>query len=317
MMEYIKLTQRLSVASIVDLCRDILAGIGTAVQYIDGESNISEIAGVADGRCVAANTVCFLEKVPRQTLPVALKNALVITRPDLVSSLTGCNLLVTADPRALFIDLLDRLIVYPGFNSFSSIIDAVPMIDPEAEIHPCAIIEDGVGIGAGTRIAAGCVIKRGTFIGKDVTIRENTVVGCDGIALYKALDGRVLRFPHVAGVIIEDQVEIGANCVLPRGAMKCSRVGSQSVIGNLCNLGHAVQIGRKVWMSVGCLIGGNSVIGDGSSLGLGVNVRDNLQIGQNCSLGMGSVVVKNLPDGDSVFGNPAKRMPRIKAGPER
>ncbi len=70
-------------------------------------------------------------------------------------------------------------------------------------------------------------------------------------------------------------------------------------------------------MSVGCLVGGNTSIGAGSSLGLGVKVRDNLRIGNNCSIGMGAVVVKDVQKDSSMFGNPAKKIRTICAGPER
>jgi UDP-3-O-[3-hydroxymyristoyl] glucosamine N-acyltransferase len=315
-MEHIKFNTAISLKDIVELAKAILGSTGNLEEKA-GTHPSETIAGVSDGRNAAKNTLCFVERPPCQKIIAQLQQSLVITTRETSAALDGCSMLIVADPRALFIDLINRISAASGFCCFSSLIDNLPGIHPEANIHPHAVIEEGVFIGAGTMIAAGCVIKRGTHIGGNVTIRENTVIGCDGIALYKTQDDRVLRFPHLAGVIIEDGVEIGASCVLPRGVMSSSRIGSKTVIGNLSNLGHAVQIGAKVWMSVGCLIGGNTVIGEGSTLGLGVSVRDNLRLGNNCSVGMGSVVVKDLPEACSVFGNPARQLPDVKSGPAR
>lgn len=315
-MEYTRFNTPLSFDELVVLSKDILGQEGMLETRI-GTVPLSAVVGVSDGRKAAPNTLCFVERAPTPENHERLKQALVITNSAASTSLDGCSLLIANDPRALYIDIINRISVAPGFSCFTSQIADAPFIHPDADIHPQAVIEEGVYIGAGTRISAGCIIKRGTHLGDNVTLRENTVIGCDGIALYKALDGRVLRFPHLAGVIIENGVEIGASCVLPRGVMTSSLIGSDTVVGNLSNLGHAVQIGRKVWMSVGCLIGGNTTIGDGSTLGLGVSVRDNLRIGNNCSIGMGSVVVKDLPDDSSVFGNPARRLPDVSAGPNR
>lgn len=315
-MEYIKFNTKASVASLVDLAKAILGSTGN-LEEKTGPHPLDIIVGVSDGRSAAENTLCFVERFPNQDTLLRLKGSLVITNHETSASLTGCSMLIVSDPRALFIDLINHISSASGFYCFSSLVNDVPGVHPEANIHPHAVIEEGVFIGANTIIAAGCVIKRGTHIGRNVTIRENTVIGCDGIALYKTLDNRILRFPHLAGVIIEDEVEIGASCVLPRGVLSSSRVGSETVIGNLSNLGHAVQIGAKVWMSVGCLIGGNTTIGIGCTLGLGVSVRDNLRLGSNCSIGMGSVVVKDLPEASSVFGNPARQLPDVKSGPTR
>ncbi len=280
--------------------------------------NSSELViGISNGQEAAPKTLCFVDKMPTHEAIRNLQEAFVITNQEIALALEGCSMLIVDDPRALFIDLLNQLLVIPGFSCFTSRVDVNPFIHPHANIHPNAVIEEGVYIGEGTTIASGCVIKRGTYIGCNVIIRENTVIGCDGIALNEALDGRMLRFPHLAGVIIEDNVAIGASCVLPRGITTCSRIGRETVIGNLSNLGHFVDIGANVWMSSGCVIGGGTSIGDGSSLGLGVSVRDKLRIGKNCSVGMGSVVIKDIPDDSSVFGNPAKRLPRVKVGPGR
>ena len=315
-MEHIKFSSPIPFCELVTLSKKIL-GSDKKLEEYTGINFSKTVIGVSDGRYAADQTLCFVDKAPSHEAIKQLKEAFVITNQELAPILEGCSMLIVNDPRALFIDLLNQILITSGFSCFTSQVEAFPCIHPNANIHANAVIEEGVFIDEGTTIAAGCVIKRGTYIGRNVTIRENTVIGCDGIALYKTLDGRVLRFPHLAGVFIEDEVEIGASCVIPRGVMGCSRIGRESVIGNLSNLGHAVQIGAKVWMSVGCLIGGNSMIGDDSSLGLGVSMRDNLHIGKNCSIGMGSVVIKNMPDDSSVFGNPAKRLPHVKAGPQR
>jgi UDP-3-O-[3-hydroxymyristoyl] glucosamine N-acyltransferase len=273
--------------------------------------------GVSDGRCAAANTLCFVDRAPGKGAIERLRAALVITNPEIAGFLEGCALLVVEDARALFIGMLSHFVANPGFSAFTSLVDAPSGIHPTADIHRTAIVEPDVCIGADTSIAAGCVVKSGTSIGRRVTVRENTVVGGRGIALYKALDGRLMRMPDLAGVIIEDGVEIGASCALPRGVLTSTIVGRESVIGNLCNVGHAVRIGAGVWISVGTLIGGNSTIGAGTTIGLGAAVRDNLQIGRQCSIGMGSVVMRSLPDRTAVLGNPARALPRVSAGPER
>jgi len=313
--EHVRFARPVAASGIAGLARRV-QGAGR-IEAKGGKQELDQVVGVSDGRYPAADTLCFVDKPVRQGTIDRLQRNLIITNPAIAPSLEGCSMLVVPDARALFIDLLKQLEANPGFSCFTTLAQVQTGIDPTADVHRMAVIEEGVAVGAGARIAAGCVIKRGTVIGCDVTIREGTVIGAHGIALYKAQDGRLLRFPDLAGVFIGDRVEIGTSCSLPRGVLTSTLVGRDSVIGNLCNVGHGVRLGPKVWISVGTLIGGNVSIGEGSSLGLGVAVRDNVQIGNNCSIGMGSVVMRDLPDSSSVLGNPARRLPRVDAGPER
>jgi acetyltransferase-like isoleucine patch superfamily enzyme len=94
-------------------------------------------------------------------------------------------------------------------------------------------------------------------------------------------------------------------------------LGDEVVIGNQCNIGHGVTVQDKVWLSVGTIVGGNSLIESNSTIGLGVSIKDNLNIGEKTSIGMGAVIIKDTNAKSSYFGNPAKPIRKIKAGPER
>lgn len=274
--------------------------------------------GLSDGRFAEADTLCFIDRVPKEKNNNGLNKALVITTKELHTYFPTAHAVYTKDPRALFIYLLELFDKAKVCSAFTS---KIPLhtrtIDPKATIDVGATIEEGVSIGAGSVIASGCVIKRGTVIGENCIVRENCVIGCNGIALYKSTLGETLRFPHLAGIKIGDNVELGASTVIVRGTLTNTVIKDDTVIGNLCNIGHSVKIGKKVWMSVGTLIGGNCTLGNHTTIGLGARIRDNLKIGENVSIGMGSVVTKNIPSDISVFGNPAKHLHGLSTGPKR
>lgn len=226
------------------------------------------------------------------------------------------NFIFVEDPKEFFIKLMS---LCKELGLFESIPKAFVTSNESANtnIHPSAIIEDGVFVGNNSIISAGCVLKTGTFIGKNCIVRENTVIGVDGISPYKTKSGEMLKFPHMAGVLVHDDVEIGANCVLSKGTISYTEIGKETIIGNLCNVGHSSIIGSNVWMSVGTLVGGYSQIHPDATIGLGVSIKNGLDIGIDCSIGMGSVVVKSVEENKSCFGNPAKLVRNIQAGPER
>lgn len=275
------------------------------------------IQGVCDSRNGGKSQLVFSTS-EHYSAALGLSESLVLINEFPDEGDLGTNqFLKVADPRAAFIDVLQWLMVHVGVDAHEPRFSQTAGVSEEADINAHAIIETGVEIGPGTTVCAGAVIKSGTRIGRNTVIRENVVIGSDGVTVYRASDGRLLKFPHVGGVVIGDDTEVGANAVIAGGILAPTYVASDVVIGNLCNIGHGAEIGQGVWMSVGSLIGGHTTVHAGATVAMGVTVRDNLVIGGQASLGMGSVVVKSVEPGHSMFGNPAKRMPGLKTGPKR
>jgi UDP-3-O-[3-hydroxymyristoyl] glucosamine N-acyltransferase len=298
----VDLIRPVSVAELEDFLESV------AVEATLHACNLLGVAGISDGRAPKEGTICFVEDPSEVKF---IPSVIYIT----VEAIENQPSVVTFDPRYVFIKFLEYIKKKNNYNPLFENFTAG--IHPTAHIDERSIIEENVYIGEGVWIGAGAVIKKGVSIGRNSIVRENTVIGCPGIALYKAKNGEVLRFPHLSGVEIGSDVEIGANSVLVQGTLSPTVVGNDVVIGNLCNIGHGVIIKPKVWMSVGSLIGGNCVVEAGSTLGLGVSVRDNLEVGEGVSIGMGSVVTKSVLKFTSLFGNPAKQLRSLNTGPKR
>lgn len=285
-----------------------------------GEAATISISGVSRLGFSKHGDLSFCDREPGDELKSIPGTAVVLCTHGLVNNLrqrfptTVC--IALPDPRSTFIDLGHRLLEEGRCEVSAAIprpfgIHSTAQVGAQSVIHPETRIDENVKIGAH------CVIHRGTWLQAGAVIRDHVVLGVEGINAYLGQDGELRNFPHFASVIIGENVEIGAGAILVRGVLSSTRVGSNSVIGNLCNIGHGVEIGEKVWMSVGCLIGGHTRIGTRATLGLGVAVKDNILIGANTQVGMGSVVVKSVAPYASVFGNPARVVSPIQAGPAR
>ena len=124
-----------------------------------------------------------------------------------------------------------------------------------------------------------------------------------------------MRFSHLSGVVIGNNVEIGVNCVLVKGTLKYTEIQNDVVIGNLCNIGHGFLVESRTWISVGVIVGGNTTIECNSTIGLRVNVKGNIIVRENTSIGMGSVITKSARAESSYFGNSVKLIRKIKTGP--
>lgn len=234
-------------------------------------------------------------------------------------------LLVTETPYRTYA-LIARAF-YPGAFSCAYAPDQAQPIHHTAEIGRDVMIEPGVviaadvNIGPGTKIGANSVIGQGVVIGNDcqigahvsishsligcgVTIHSGTRIGQAGFGFFMDQSGHV-QVPQLGRVLIEDQVEIGANVTIDRGSAHDTVIGAGTRIDNLVHLAHNVKLGKGCVIVAQVGISGSTVIGDYTAIAGQAGLTGHLKIGKGVRIAAQSGVMRNIPDGMTVGGSPA------------
>ena len=245
------------------------------------------------------------------------KQRVVLCSPANASTINSVAKIIVEDPRKSFLMLLAK--VTPDFDrTVREQFDQLGLKQGVADIHKSAIVEDGTIIGEGCIVEPNVVIKRGTLVGQNSCVSANSVLGTQGPAIYTANDRTIsYRHLHYGTLQVLNNVEIGSNCVLLKGMLGRTLVGSHTIIGNLAHVGHGCEIKDHVWIAANVTICGHTVLGANTSIGAGAVVRDNVVVGRNVSIGMGSVVVKNVKPETTVIGVPAKERNTSRSNPDR
>lgn len=182
-------------------------------------------------------------------------------------------------------------------------IGAGAQIGPDAWIEAGAAIGDGVVLGAGVRIGAGASVSH-ALIGDNVRLYPGARVGQDGFGFAIDPAGHV-KVPQLGRVVIGDNVEIGANTTIDRGAGPDTVIGDGAWIDNLVQIGHNVRIGRGAIIVAQVGISGSTTVGDLATLGGQVGVAGHLTIGAGARIGAQSGVMRNVAPGAELIGSPA------------
>ena len=171
-------------------------------------------------------------------------------------------------------------------------------------IFPHVFIDDDVIVGKGENIGVGCVLLRGTTLGENTILNPGVVLGGEGFGF--APDGAAnVKVPQVGGVVVGDDVEIGSNACVDRGALKDSIIGKGTKIDNLVQVGHGVKTGQNNIMCAQVGIAGSTVLDDGVVLAGQVGVAGHLKLGKNVRAGGKSAVIASVKDNQAVTGYPA------------
>jgi UDP-3-O-[3-hydroxymyristoyl] glucosamine N-acyltransferase len=196
-------------------------------------------------------------------------------------------------------------------------------IHPSSVIHPEAIINKNVyigpftyigkaTIGEGTIIHGNCYVFDNVKIGKNVSINAGSIIGSEGFGYEINEAGEYEKFVHIGGVVIHDNVDIGANTCVVRGTLANTVIGEGTKIDNLVHIGHNAIIGKHCIITANNMVGGSVKIEDHSWLGPSSSTLNQLTLAKNSYAGLGSVITKNLPSNEVWAGNPARPVDELK-----
>lgn len=191
-------------------------------------------------------------------------------------------------------------LVNGSFISKNAVIGRGTVVFPGAYIGGETVIGEDCFIGSGVRIVGE------VNIGDRVVIRENTVIGADGLTTDRDETGKPVHMPQFGGVRICDDVNIGANSVIARGAIDDTVIGEKSSIDNSTFISHNVSIGKQSFVVGETIMFGSSSLGDNAFISGNATIRNGVSVGDRSLVGMGAVVVRDVPEGTTVKGNPAK-----------
>lgn len=221
----------------------------------------------------------------------------------------------------------DAVIGAGAFVGAFSQIGAGAVIGAGTQIESHVSIAAGSVVGAGCHLCAGARVSRHVVLGDRVIVQPNAVIGGDGFSFvtaapshpetglrtlgkvpFQPMDGTQHRIHSLGGVVIGDDVEIGANSTVDAGTIRPTRIGQGTKIDNLVQVGHNVVIGADCLLCAQAAVAGSTVIGDRVVLGGKSGVADNVTIGSDVVLGGGAIALGDVPAGSFVMGYPAVPM---------
>lgn len=174
-----------------------------------------------------------------------------------------------------------------------------------SKIFPNSFIGDNVTIGDNCVIQAGVKIYHDCVVGNYVTIHAGTVIGSDGFGFAPQADGTFKKVPQIGNVVIEDNVEIGANATIDRATIGSTLIKSGAKLDNLIQIAHNVEVGNYTVIAAQAGVSGSTKIGKGVMIGGQVGIVGHIQIGDGAKINAQSGVSKSIEPGKAVTGSPA------------
>ena len=271
----------------------------------------------------AQGAICFLAD-PRYRPRLAATRASAVILAEADSAACPVNALVCADPHLAYARV--ARVVHPepsprpGIHP-SAVVAEGASIDPDASVGPCAVIDagarvgpgvvvgpgcyvgEGAELGEGTRLVANVTVCHGCRLGRRVLVHPGAVIGSDGFGLARTGEGAWEKVPQLGRVVLGDDVEVGANTTIDRGALRDTVIAKGVKLDNQIQVAHNVRIGAHTAVA-GCAgIAGSTVIGEHCTVAGGVGIAGHLEIADNVHFSGASVVTRSFKEPGQYSGN--------------
>ena len=307
--------------------RAIQAHIGATLSG-DGDAVVTGVNAI---EAAHAGEIAFAESDKYVPQVKHSRAAAVIVSPAF-PAVEGRTLLRVDQPRLAFIKVM---YLFQPAGALSTGIHRKAVVAPDVDlgenvtIRECAVLRSRARIGSGTVIESGAhigegvvigercfigpnvVIRHGSRIGHRVIIHGGTVIGADGFG-FVWTEGRHLKIPQLGNVVIEDDVELGANVCVDRATFGSAIVKRGTKVDNLVQIAHNDVIGEHVIMSGQVGLAGSVQVGDRVILAGQAGVADHISIGDDARIGGAAVVTKDVPAGETFWGYPARQIQKVK-----
>ena len=293
-----------------------------------GADPATEVFDVAPLETAGPRDVSFLDNRKYADAFGATKAGACVVAPDMADKApAGIALLLSADPYRAYARIAQAF--YPVLAPKAGVASTAS-VDPSASLGEGSQVEPGAVVGAGAEIGKRCRICANAVVGAGVVLGDDCVVGANATVSHAVVGSRVniypgarigqdgfgfamgpqghLKVPQLGRVLIGDDVEVGANTTIDRGAGPDTVIGAGCMIDNLVQIGHNVQLGRGCVLVAQCGVSGSTRLGDFVAVGGQVGITGHLRIGTGARVGAQSGVMRDVAPGETVGGSPAVPM---------
>ena len=282
-----------------------VAGIEQAqpgdVTFVDNPRYVPRLSGTKASAVIVGEDIA---------VPAGAAFAILRSKQPYVDFARAVGLFLPSSAPAKGIDKLSAIAPDATIGADVSIAPFVT-IGPGASVGARTILYPHVTVGAGASVGEDCVIhsqcsiRERAVIGNRVILHDGVVVGSEGFGFAKQADGTHLKIPQASGVVIEDDVEIGANSTIDRPAVGETRIQAGTKIDNLVHIAHGVSIGRRVLLCAQVGVSGSAVVEDDVILAGQVGVAGHLRVGKGAMATAQSGIPNSIEPGAYVSGSPA------------